>query len=237
MALLGKAAVAMWWHIAPAHRDEFQDWHSHEHFPERMGIPGFLRGSRWADAGGGPGFFVLYELDAYETLTSPQYLARLNQPTPWSVKMMPHHADMVRSQCRVLESWGGGIGRCVLTLRLSPRPGHADALRAGLRALLQPLPARRGITGAHLLQTQTPKADVTLEQKIRGERDAQADWIVLVQGYDAGTLHDLHCTMLDAQSLGEAGASPGQTGAIYDLSLAITPADLDRESLAPADSR
>ena len=48
MALLGKAAIAMWWDMAAHWRAEFEDWHSHEHFPERMGIPGFRRGSRWA---------------------------------------------------------------------------------------------------------------------------------------------------------------------------------------------
>ena len=46
MSLLGKAAVAMWWNIRPEQRSEFGDWHSHEHFPERMSIPGFRRGSR-----------------------------------------------------------------------------------------------------------------------------------------------------------------------------------------------
>ena len=64
MPLLGSAAIAMWWDMAPAHRVEFEDWHSHEHFAERLGIPGFLRGSRWADAAGGNGFFVMYELDS-----------------------------------------------------------------------------------------------------------------------------------------------------------------------------
>ncbi|WP_349741034.1 hypothetical protein [Roseateles cavernae] len=33
---------------------EFEHWHSHEHFPERLALPGFLRALRWADAGGGP---------------------------------------------------------------------------------------------------------------------------------------------------------------------------------------
>src|SRR6266700_8249106 len=45
MSLLGKAAVAMWWSVRPEQRAEFGDWHSHEHFPERMSIPGFRRGS------------------------------------------------------------------------------------------------------------------------------------------------------------------------------------------------
>ena len=92
MALPGRAAVAMWWNMAAERREEFEHWHSHEHFLERMGIKGFLRGSRWSSAdgaGNGEGFFVLYELEDYETLTSEGYLERLNNPTPWSTKMMP----------------------------------------------------------------------------------------------------------------------------------------------------
>ena len=54
MGLLGQAALAMWWEVADEWRQEFEDWHTHEHFPERMGVPGFLRGSRWASADGGP---------------------------------------------------------------------------------------------------------------------------------------------------------------------------------------
>lgn len=62
MSLPGRGALAMWWDIHPAIRAEFEDWHTHEHFPERLALPGFLRGSRWADADGGAGFFVLYEV-------------------------------------------------------------------------------------------------------------------------------------------------------------------------------
>ena len=98
------AALAMWWDMAPAMRDAFEHWHSHEHFPERLALPGFRRASRWADAGAGEGFFVLYELATYEALTSPEYLARLNAPSDWSRRMMPHHRNMVRSQCRLLQA-------------------------------------------------------------------------------------------------------------------------------------
>ncbi|MDB4906896.1 MAG: hypothetical protein JWO05_1680 [Gemmatimonadetes bacterium] len=225
MALLGPAAIAMWWDMAPAYRVEFEDWHSHEHFPERLGIPGFLRGSRWADASGGNGFFVMYELDAYDILTSAPYLERLNDPTPWSRKLMPHHSNMVRSQCRVLESCGGGIGRSLLTLRLSPAPGRGDALRRHLRDLLGAIPARAGLTGGHLLQTQTPDIPPTQEQKIRGGADAAADWVVLVGGYESGVLEALLSDELSASALAGAGALPSQASGVYRLRLAMTPAD------------
>lgn len=226
MPLLGKAAVAMWWSVAPEHRSEFEDWHTHEHFPERMGIAGFERGSRWASLGGDDGWFVLYELQAYETLTSPQYLARLNAPTPWSVRMMPRHRGMVRSQCRVLASFGGGIAGHVLTLRLSPSPGRTDALHAELRQLLASLPMRPGLTAAHLLQTQTPAHAATTEQQIRGGADAVADSIVLVAGYDVQVLQQLADDELSPKACGNAGAAPGQVVALYRLSCTMQPTDL-----------
>ena len=230
MPLLGKAAVAMWWDMAQVHRSEFEDWHSHEHFPERMRIPGFARGSRWASAGGGDGFFVMYELAAFETLTSPAYLARLNEPTPWSVKMMPHHCNMVRSQCRVLASHGGGIAAHLLTVRLSPAPSRADALQRHLDGVLSRLTQRAGLTAAHLLQTQTPQLAQTTEQKIRGGADGAADWIVLASGYGARTLHGLIEGQgeLGAAALGEAGAQAGQTAGLYRLSYAMAAGDLSQ---------
>ncbi len=209
MALLGSAAVAMWWDIAAALRTEFEDWHSHEHFPERMRIPGFRRGSRWADTAGGEGFFVLYELHAYETLASAAYLARLNDPTPWSQRLMPQHRNMVRSQCRILESVGGGIGQYMRTLRVSPAPGRADDLRRRLATVLAAIPDRPGLTGAHLLRTETPDLPPTTEQRIRGG-DAVADWIILLSGYD----HDAVAAV--DLPLDDAVGPP--LGAVYRLS-------------------
>ena len=120
MALLGTAALAMWWQLTPGVRDEFEHWHSHEHFPERLALPGFRRASRWIDESGAERVFVLYELDDFAVLSSAPYLERLNAPTPWSQRLMPHHRQMVRGQCRVLASRGTAVARQALTVRLSP---------------------------------------------------------------------------------------------------------------------
>jgi hypothetical protein len=226
MTLLGGAAVAMWWDMAPGQRAEFEDWHSHEHFPERMSIPGFLRGSRWSAADGTEGFFVMYELASYETLTSEYYLARLNDPTPWSVKMMPHHRNMVRSQCRVVGSHGGGVASMMATLRLSPQPGRKDALSTHLHDVLASLPSRPGITGAHLLQTDTPESGVTAEQRIRGGADATADWIVLVSGYNSEALQQIMSSRFQSRTLKAAGASFSQTSSVFRLAFSMTCEDV-----------
>ncbi len=216
MALLGTGALAMWWDMAADRRAEFEDWHTHEHFPERMAIPGFRRGSRWADADGGEGFFVLYEMESYDTLVSPAYRARLNAPTPWSAKLMPHHRNMVRSQAHVLESAGGAISRFVLTVRLSPAEGRADALRARLRDLANTVAGRPGTAAGHLLATDTPALAATAEQKIRGG-DAAADWIFLACGYERRALDALAAGELSDASLVAAGAKAGAVRGLYAL--------------------
>ena len=61
MGLAGSGAVAIWHDIAPEGRAEFYALHGREHMPERVGIPGFLRGRRYIAAHGIPEFFNLYE--------------------------------------------------------------------------------------------------------------------------------------------------------------------------------
>lgn len=206
MALTGKAAVAMWWHMAPEHREEFLDWHTHEHFHERLHIEGFQRGTRWASEDGDTGFFVMYELREREVLAGPAYLARLNDPTPWSVKMMPHHAGMVRTLCQINASAGAGVGRYMLTLRLTPDAPRTHALRIYLEELVAMLPAQRGVSGAHFLErTDLGQVAQTEEQRIRG-KDHAADWIVLVCGYDAQVLRGLLESVLAPAVLDAHGA-------------------------------
>ncbi len=228
MSLLGRAAVAMWWSIPPDQRSEFGDWHSHEHFPERMSIPGFKRGSRWTSALDAEGLFVLYELEQYEILTSKEYLDRLNAPTPWSAKMMPHHLNMVRSQCRVDASFGGGVAMTLATIRLSPETGNESSLRGTLVETLDELSSKPGLTGAHLLLTDTPLTSaLTTEQQIRGT-DGAADWIVLLSGYDREVVHEVVSKRLSTPVLRSMGAQDNVIAGRYALEFTMT-----RQDVAP----
>jgi hypothetical protein len=191
--MLGRAAIVMWWDFPPEHQAEIEDWHSHEHFPERLGIPGFLRGSRWIDLAGRPSFFIAYEAVRLATITAGPYLDRLNHPTPWSTRMMPHHLNMVRSLCRVRASAGGGLAYAMATVRFSPKRGSGLVRR--LTDEVQKLPERKGVTAAHLLQAAPTPAAQTAEQKIRGG-DASADWVLLVNGYDIDAVREVATTAL-----------------------------------------
>lgn len=224
MALLGAATLAMWWDVRPAVLQELEDWHSHEHLPERLGIPGFRRGSRWRSVAG-EGMCMVYELESHAVLQSPAYLARLNAPTPWSTRMMPEHRNMVRSQCHVLESRGGMVASHCLSLRLSPQPGREAALRQALRTRIAEFALRPGLSGLHLLRHEAPAMAPTTEQKIRGG-DGFADWVLLACGYTPDALQALAAGELATGSLEALGAQPGAQAGLYALSCSVTPGDV-----------
>jgi hypothetical protein len=211
MPLLGSGALAMWWDMAPNMRSEFEDWHAHEHFPERLSVPGFLRASRWA-AHEGPGFFIFYELQSHGVLASPGYLGRLNAPTPWSTKLMPFHTNMVRTQCHVEGSSGGATAHAALTLRLA---GVDDP--AALRALLPGLAITPGLVGAHLLRHEAPTIAQTREQQIRGGADRAGDWVLVVMGYDAVALAAARGEALSDTALQALGVGAVEAAGTYRL--------------------
>jgi len=176
--MIGEAAVAIWCDVALDVREQFDDWHAHEHVPERLAIPGFLRGSRWV-AEQGEGNFMLYEAASEAVITAGPYLERLNDPTPWSRQMMPHHRNMVRGLCAVHASYGSVLGRALVTARFS----SSNPLRSTLAAMAQ----RKGLVAAALLRPLGQTPPQTTEQRLRGGEGAP-DWIALVSGYSAGAI-------------------------------------------------
>ena len=175
MSLLGKAAMLLFFDVVPEAIPEHDEWHTHEHFPERLSIPGFVRGTRWVALRGQPRYFVMYEVEQLATLASDAYLERLNNPSPWTSKMMPCYRGMSRGFCSVTGSFGFGIGHLGLLIRFKPAAGGESSLRQWLLLdALPQLPSRRGIGGVHLFEgALTPK--MTTEQRIRGA-DAGLDW-------------------------------------------------------------
>lgn len=222
--MLGRAAVAMWWNVAPETQEEFEDWHTHEHMPERLAIPGFLRGTRWKALDGAPSYFILYEVARASVLTGPDYMARLNDPTPWSRKMMPHHLGMVRSLCRVHASVGGLIGGVLARIRYSPARRGARAIADWLaHERLPALAQRKGLLGGCVLRAQPQSGlPTTTEQKIRGG-DRTADWVLLISGYAEPVVESAANDLSAELSARKAGVDPA---ALYAPAYSLTAKDL-----------
>ena len=206
MPLLGKAAMLLTFDVEHAAISEHDDWHTHEHLPERLSIPGFLRATRWVALRGAPMYVVLYEVDHLETLRSRSYLERLNNPTPWTSKMMTNYRAMSRGLCSVEKSCGLGMGHFALLVRFSVASGSSPSVAEWLRDDIMPrLSTRPGLGSIHLLRGALPAA-MTSEQRIRGV-DSGIDWALMATGYQQDALSDLEQVELSAVKLEEHGAS------------------------------
>ena len=223
MPLLGQAAMLLSFGIAAEAITEHDDWHTHEHLPERLSIPGFLRGSRWIALQGEPRYVVLYEVAALATLDSDAYLQRLNNPTPWTSKMMPHYRGMRRGLCSVTGSFGFGVGHVAQLIRFKPEAGAERQMRTWLVEDLMPqLPSKLGVGSVHLLEGAL-SAPMTNEQRIRGG-DAGVDWVIFVNGYSQDALEKLTQEMagdLGTQSLIAHGAT-GIDNATYRIDYSLS---------------
>jgi hypothetical protein len=185
VSLAGEGAVAIWHDIATEGRDEFYAWHGQEHMPERVGIPGFLRGRRYVAIDADLAFFNLYEALSVETLKGQDYTSRVNAPTPWTLSAVTHFRSVARSICRVVHSAGPAQGGLLATLRYDVAQegaaGHRDAL---IRKTIPDLLGKPGVAGVHLLVADGEASGVaTAEQKARGVANAVPRWVLLLEGW------------------------------------------------------
>src|SRR5260370_40541639 len=132
MSFLGKAILAFWADVDASGEADYNDWHTREHMPERCGVPGFLRGRRYVAVAAAPKYFMMYETETLETLASPAYVERLNNPTPWTRKCLALFRNSNRTACRNALPLGRGIRGAMATLRPGPAAGRGPARRQPL---------------------------------------------------------------------------------------------------------
>jgi hypothetical protein len=210
MPLRGRAFLPIWGGLIDGYELEFDRWHTIEHMPERMGIPGFLRGRRYKHPAKSDRVnFQLYEAAHIETFRSPGYLARLNNPTEWSKRVQPGVARFIRGACQTLISLGEGVGGAIMTMRISGDVG--DKAEAGLSlARMAPVIAKlHGVTAVHIGQhvpdvTTVETAETRLRRTISG---ADFTFVVLVEGIGIGELDLAAPEVLDLAERAGSGSS------------------------------
>lgn len=222
MAMLGRAVLAFWHDVAPEAREEFDHWHIREHVPERLAVPGFLRFRRYEVVRGPAAYFYFYETESVATLSSPAYVARLNDPTPWTRKVLPSYRNTKRTACRVTATLGDGIGGSVTTLEFGPAAGRADELRDWLTGTALPeTMERRRLVGAHLCEADVEatlvKTTKTTEGKLQDRPDELARWILLLEAIGPEAAEAAGRDLLGSEGLGRRGAAADVTTGLYRL--------------------
>ena len=175
----GNGYLAIWSDLAPEDETDWMHWITREHAAERVGVEGFLACRIFRALGTAANrYFILYELEEPGIVGSPQYLTRLNAPTPWSQRTMPRLKNFLRGGGRVVASSGIGQGGVLAVLRLDDSPTW-DAASLSLE-----LAARDRITAARVLLTDQVQTSIETREKRMRKNDESFAGLLLIEGLD-----------------------------------------------------
>jgi hypothetical protein len=205
--------LAIWNDIDAESYEHFERWYNREHLQERVGVPGFRFGRRYEVVSGGDRrFFAFYEVDSPDVLTSPAYMQRLENPTPWTQKSMTYFRGMVRTVCDLRRNAGGLAGAFAVVLRAD----GAFAPTPAADAWVDEVAAQEGIAGVQLWTAAAAQTQAdTAEMKIRGKDQLIAGAMIVecVRYADAERV----ATSLGKSAVAGLGISGPVTLGIYGL--------------------
>ncbi|HXH84158.1 MAG TPA: hypothetical protein VNN07_14715 [Candidatus Tectomicrobia bacterium] len=186
--MIGSAALGIWFDLHSGDREDFEGWYRRQHLPERLGVPGFMRGRRYRAAGGGhPEFFTLYETRDGDVLSSAPYLERLNDPTPWTRRALPRMARMVRNGYRLLATGPDVLGARLLTVRILPHAGRGPAVRDALaKEAVGAVRQLGGVAGCAVYETLPAAGSIVTEERkiVGGEVTSAPPYLALCEHED-----------------------------------------------------
>ena len=195
MSLLGDAVLVNWGGIVEVKELEYNEWHSKEHMPERISLPGFLRGLRAVGISGtdiNHKYFMMYEAEQKEVFVSKKYLERLNNPTDWTKDILSNYLSPSRTICSVISSKSIGVAGYISTIRFLGnkilKNQNVEYLKTATSIILK----LNGVTGMHVLMGDSSFGQMnTQEKKIRSSQgldDQIVSQAVIIEGLNLQSL-------------------------------------------------
>jgi len=179
MASAYPGLLMVWNDIGAADEAEFNAWYDEEHFPERLGVPGFLTARRYGDVSAPLRYAAIYDTVSLAVLASAPYLERLANPSPRTRAIMPRFRNMTRAACEVIADLGElrTAGRTLAWIEIDA--ARAESAHSSLAAFASV--GRVRVARPDAASTQVPNP----ESKFRGTPDRLPPPFVLVEGDDA----------------------------------------------------
>lgn len=184
----GGGFLIVWSDVEPHEETDYIHWLTREHTTERVSTGGFIAVRVFrATLPTANRYLINYELESPTVVDSPAYLAKLNNPTPWTRQTLPRLKNFLRGGGRVLHS--GGIGRggvvaaCIFA---GPTPPEGDDIVKALARCDR-------ISAAHIYETDRSRTAVPTEEKeVRkvdpGHDDRSFSGVLLIEGIDEGAI-------------------------------------------------
>lgn len=170
-----RGLLAIWSDIAPELETDYLHWLTREHTSERVSTDGFravrvFRSTMTAACR----YFILYELDGPGVLDSAAYVAKLNDPTPWTRRIMARVTNFARGGGAVIAADGVGQGGIVAPIATDTIPD---------REIVARLTGDR-IAAVRLLATDQARTAVRTQEKSLRRDDRSFAGLILIEGLD-----------------------------------------------------
>src|SRR4029453_2161036 len=152
-----RGILAIWNDRRAGTETEYEAWYRGEHLPERLSIPGFRASWRYRAIEGEPEYFTFYETATPEGLFSEAYVARVENPTELTRRIM---AGVFTNATRALLTrqarWGMLRGPFAVSVRFESKPDIS------LESRLREAASRDDVPSAELWTVTRPDAPAVL---------------------------------------------------------------------------
>ncbi len=190
MPLLGKGMLLTFTDVSARDERDYNEWYNREHIDDRVNLPGFHRGRRYAAVRGTPRYLAVYECDTVAILGTQNYLRTLDNQTPWSQRVMARFTHFTRLTLRIQVDQTHGVGAALATVRFVPDLHRRNALVEWLSTQALPkLIARPGVLGAAAGENDLEVMHAPLQDKSMDHpRADESEWVVLLEGADVAAV-------------------------------------------------
>jgi hypothetical protein len=175
----GSALLEIWSDIPPESETDYLHWLTREHAAERLSTEGFVAVRVFrAENIEARRYLISYELESGDALEGPDYLRKLNNPTPWSQRIMPTLQNFVRGGGPIVARAGTGEGSFLL-------PIIFDSMPADGRAMVEALARQDRVCSVVLMQTDQARTRVETREKTMRRKDESFAGLLLIDALDA----------------------------------------------------
>ncbi len=158
-----KGFLAIWCEMADDDLQDYRNWLTQEHIADRTFLPGFLGVRLFTRVDNENAHFILYSTSEPNVLQSKPYIEVLNNPSPWTKRIMPRFGAFDRATGAEAVKLGNGFGSFVTVCRLKTAINHADAKHP--EGPLSKYQQIDGVVSTRLMTLDGQMTDIDTEEK------------------------------------------------------------------------
>lgn len=113
-----KGFLAIWCEIGVDDLLDYRAWITKEHIADRTFLPGWLGARFCHDVNNERAHFFLYATEHKGVFSAPPYLEVLNNPSPWTNRLMPKFGPFDRALGEQVFKLGNGYGAYIMVSRI-----------------------------------------------------------------------------------------------------------------------